>query len=83
MKILIGLPTLAMCSFLFGCGVKTVSVPVSSCPAPRALIMPELAISRLPKRPQTADTLKALAEDHIALKGSLEQCITILDGYRK
>lgn len=65
------------------CQVKTVYVPVSSCPAPPYISMPELAVDRLPQKPETKDALKALMDDHITLKGSLEQCITALDGYRK
>lgn len=64
-----------------GC-TKPVMVPVSSCPAPPVIVMPELAVSRLPKTPATAEALKALAWDHITLKSTLEQCITTLDGYR-
>lgn len=70
---------------LAGCvgEVKTVYVPVSSCPVPPVIVMPELAVDRLPQKPQTKDALKALLDDHIALKGSLEQCVTALDAYRK
>ena len=69
--------------WLSGCGLQTVYVPVSSCPAPPVIIMPDLAVSRLPKQPTTPDALKALAEDHITLRGTLQQCIITLDGYRK
>lgn len=68
---------------LAGCGgIKTVYIPVSSCPAPPVITMPELAVDRLPKKPATAEGLKALMTDHITLKSTLEQCITILEGYR-
>lgn len=65
------------------CQVKTVYVPVSSCPVPPVITMPELAVDRLAPKPKTEDALKAMLDDHIALKGSLEQCIIALDGYRK
>lgn len=69
---------------LAGCGgIKTVYVPVPSCPAPPVITMPELAVDRLPKKPPAADALKALMDDHVTLKSGLEQCITALDGYRK
>ena len=69
---------------LAGCGgIKTVYVPVPSCPAPPVITMPELAVDRLPKKPETKAALKALLDDHITLKGSLEQCITALDAYKK
>ncbi len=69
---------------LSGCArqVKTVYVPVSSCPAPPVITLPELAVNRLPKQPESKDALKALLDDHITLRGTLLQCITILDGYR-
>lgn len=65
------------------CQVKTVYVPVSTCPAPPVITMPELAVDRLPAKPETKVALKALLDDHIALKGSLEACIVTVDGYRK
>lgn len=69
---------------LAGCGgIKTVYIPVSSCPAPPIITMPELSINRLPQKPETALALKALMIDHINLKSTLEQCIISLDGYKK
>jgi len=67
---------------LTGCCPPPVMIPVSSCPPPPVITMPELAVSRLPKKPATAEGLKALLEDHITLKSTLEQCITSLEGYR-
>lgn len=64
-----------------GC-TKTVMVPVSSCPVPPVITMPDLEVSRLPKKPTTPDALKAMMMDHITLKSTLEQCIISLDGYR-
>lgn len=65
-----------------GC-TKTVMVPVSSCPAPPVIVMPELAVDRLPQKPGTSDALKALGEDHIVLKSMLNQCVVTLDSYRQ
>lgn len=68
---------------LSGCAAtEIVYVPVSSCPQPPTITMPELAVSRLPQKPATAEGLKALLEDHITLKSTIEQCITSLEGYR-
>ena len=69
---------------LSGCArqVKTVYVPVSSCPAPPDMFMPVLQVEQLPKKPETAAALKALLADHIQLKGSLEQCLVVLKGYK-
>ena len=64
-----------------GC-TKTVMVPVSSCPVPPIIMMPDLAVTRLPKTPATQDALKALMFDHITLKSTLGQCIISLDAYR-
>lgn len=70
---------------LTGCAgqqIKTVHIPVSSCPPPPALTMPELAVDRLPAHPTTAEALTAIRDDHIRMRGELERCIVILDGYR-
>ena len=68
---------------LAGCAAtQTVYIPVSSCPPPPVMIMPELAINRLPQKPETAAGLKALMEDHIVLENTLKQCIINLEGYR-
>jgi len=64
------------------CQVKTVYIPVPTCPPPPVMIMPDLAVDHLPKQPETADGLKALAVDHLKLKAALEQCIINLEGYR-
>jgi len=66
---------------LAGCAGKTIYVPVSSCPPPPAISMPELAVSRLPQKPAAPEALKAMIEDHLVLKSSLGQCITALDAY--
>lgn len=66
-----------------GCCKPQVMVPVSSCPAPPVMTMPRLQVDQLAKRPETSAALKALALDHLTLKSSLNQCITILGGYRK
>lgn len=69
---------------LAGCKtIEYVYVPVLSCPAPPTILMPELAVNRLPDKPETADGLKALMDDHLILKSTLQQCITSLEGYRK
>ena len=69
--------------FVAGSGcTKSVMVPVSSCPAPPIMLMPELEVSQLPQKPPTPDALKALMLDHITLKSTLEQCIISLEGYR-
>ncbi len=76
---------LALCSLLAGCchGPEIVYVPVSSCAEPPAFAMPVLKVDQLPERPDTRQAIEAIANDHRTLKGSLQQCITILDGYRK
>lgn len=70
---------------LSGCctGPEVVYVPVSSCIEPPALSMPALKVDQLPDAPDTRQAVEALANDHRTLRGTLEQCITILDGYRK
>jgi hypothetical protein len=45
--------------------------------------MPALKVDHLPEHPDTRQAIEAIANDHRALKGSLQQCIIILDGYRK
>lgn len=65
------------------CQVKTVYVPVPTCPPPPVIIMPDLAVDRLPGQPETADGLKALAIDHLNLKATLEQCIISLEAYKQ
>lgn len=67
---------------LAGCGIKTVYVPVPTCPHPPPLAMPLLEVDRLPKQPGTAQALKALGSDHVTLQSTLEQCIIHLDAYR-
>lgn len=74
---------LASTIWLTGCGIKTVYVPVSSCPQPPVITMPVLAVTQLPAQPETTATMKALAVDHITLRETLRQCITTLEGYRK
>ena len=65
------------------CTPETVLVPVYSCPAPPEMTMPVLAVTRLSDKPTTAQTLQAVSEDYVVLKNNLEQCLIILDGYRK
>ena len=67
---------------LTACCPPPVLIPVSTCPVPPVMIMPELSINRLPKKPEVKEGLKALMEDHIILKNTLEQCIINLEGYR-
>jgi hypothetical protein len=83
MKTLVLTGLIMIVTLVGGCCTPTAQVPVSSCPVPPIMIMPELAVDRLPQKPPTADALKALAEDHIVLKYTLEQCIISLDGYRQ
>jgi len=74
---------LIMAIFLSGCGtVEYVYVPVSSCPAPPVIIMPDLSVNKLSEKPETKEALKALLEDHINLRETLKQCITIVEGYK-
>lgn len=68
---------------LTGCGVKTVYVPVSSCPEPPAVSMPVLVVDQLPKQPTTDQALKALAADYVTMKSELQRVILLLDAYRK
>ncbi|MGE3551098.1 MAG: hypothetical protein AB7I29_14515 [Geobacter sp.] len=70
-------------ALLAGCAPKTVYIPVSNCPAPPSIAMPDLAVHRLPDHPQTKEALEALREDHITLRKTLEQCTTALESYRK
>lgn len=68
---------------LTGCQhVEYVYIPVYSCPAPPTITMPELAVNRLPEKPEVRDGLKALMEDHVNLRETLKQCITIVEGYK-
>lgn len=78
-KTIITLSVILLC----GCSPKIVYVPVSSCPAPPVMVMPELAVSHLAGKPDTKDALKALMVDHVTLRGNLEQCLVVLEGYRK
>ncbi len=68
---------------LTGCGVKTVYVPVSSCPEPPAVSMPVMVVDQLPKQPTTDQALKALAADYVTMKSELQRVILLLDAYRK
>lgn len=74
---------LASTLWLTGCCPPPVLVPVSSCPQPPEISMPQLAVDQLPAKPETAAALKALAIDHVILKATLKQCIIDLDGYRQ
>ena len=64
------------------CPVKTVYVPVSSCQSPPEIAVPELAVDRLPVHPDTVTGLRALMDDHIAMRSLLNQCVTALDAYK-
>lgn len=68
---------------LTGCSVKTVYVPVSSCPEPPLVSMPILVVDQLPKQPTTDQALKALAADYVTMKAELQRVILLLDAYRK
>ena len=72
----------AVLIILSGCCPPPVLIPVPSCPPPPVITMPELAVDRLPKQPETAPALKALLEDHITLRDTLRQCVGTLEGYR-
>ena len=69
---------------LSGCAsTRTVYVPVSSCPEPPLVNMPELQVPKLPQPASTDAALKAIAEDYITMKAELNRMIIILDAYRK
>ena len=69
---------------LSGCAsTRTVYVPVSSCPEPPLVNMPELQVPKLPQPAPTDAALKAIAEDYITMKAELNRMIIILDAYRK
>ena len=69
---------------LSGCAsTRTVYVPVSSCPEPPLVNMPELQVPKLPQLAPTDAALKAIAEDYITMKAELNRMIIILDAYRK
>ena len=75
---------LSLCLFIAGCCTpELVYVPVSSCKEPPPFNMPLLKVDLLPDDSNTRQSLEALANDHRQLKGSLKQCIMLLDGYRK
>lgn len=62
---------------------RTVYVPVSSCPEPPPVSMPELQVPKLPQPAPTDQALKAIAEDYITMKAELQRLITLLEAYRK
>lgn len=66
-----------------GCTPKVVLVPVSSCPAPPSFSMPTILVDNLTPTATTQDKLQAIKTDHGTMRRSLEQCILLLDGYRK
>ena len=70
---------------LSGCTCKPqlVYVPVSSCIEPPALSMPRLQVDILPEHANTKESVQALANDHRTMRLTLQQCIVILDGYRR
>ena len=69
---------------LSGCAsTRTVYVPVSSCPEPPPVSMPELQVPKLPQPAPTDAALKAIAEDYITMKAELNRLIILLEAYRK
>ncbi len=67
---------------LAGC-IHTVYIPVTSCPEPPPKAEITLLTDDLTSRSTEDEILKSLTYDFLQLKGSLSQCNTILDGYRK
>lgn len=65
------------------CTVETVYVPVPTCDQPPPFTAPALMVDSLPADASTKQKLEAIRLDYGALQGSLEQCIILLDGYRK
>lgn len=76
---------LIMTAMLAGgcCSIKTVYVPVSSCQEPPPFVMPTLMVDSLTPTATTQDKLQAIKVDHGTMRSSIEQCKTLLDGYRK
>ena len=69
---------------LSGCAsTRTVYVPVSSCPEPPPVSMPELQVPKLPQPAPTDEALRAIAEDYITMKAELNRLIILLEAYRK
>ena len=69
---------------LSGCAsTRTVYVPVSSCPEPPPVSMPELQVPKLSQPAPTDAALKAIAEDYITMKAELNRLIILLEAYRK
>ena len=80
----IALSVLITTAMLVGCcEIKTVYLPVSSCAEPAPFNMPTLMTDNLLPAATTQDKLQALKIDHGTMRGSLEQCKVLLDGYRK
>lgn len=69
-------------ALLSGC-VRYVNVPVSSCTEPKPFDLPYLMVDNLTTTATTQDKLQAIKVDHGAMRKSLEECKTLLDGYRK
>lgn len=69
-------------TLLAGC-IRTVYVPVSSCPQPPQFVSPQLKLDILPKTASTEEKLDALRNDFISLKRHLGSCIILLDTYRE
>lgn len=57
-------------------------LPVYTKKIPPPLEMPELQVDFLVKPYTDKQGLKALGMDHATLRKKLEECITVLDGYR-
>lgn len=73
-----------MALLLTGCTqIKTVYVPVSHCEPPPPFTMPTILVDNLTPTATTQDKLQAIKTDHGTMRRSLEQCILLLDGYRK
>lgn len=65
------------------CEVKTVYLPVPSCPPPPPFSAPTLMVDNLLSTATTQDKLQALKIDHGTLRRSNEECKELLDAYRK
>ena len=65
------------------CEDKIVYVPVSSCKEPPPMTMPTLMIDNLAPQATTQDKLYSLQMDFGTIRKTLEECVVILDGYRK
>lgn len=82
-RVLVLMVSISIATLVGGCCTpETVLVPVYSCPAPPPMTFPVLAVTRLSDNATTAESLQALAVDHVELRSNLSQCLILLDGYR-